>query len=136
VLGSDRFATSEAVAYHPRVLELIARTIGAARGARVPVEVCGEAASDPIAVPLLVGLGADELSVGASRVGAVRAWVRALDYGEARGLARAALELSDPLDVAALVEPVARRLRLLESGEAGAEVTNGGRRVAAIGEQP
>ena len=44
--------------------------------------MCGEAASEPDAVPLLVGLGADELSVGAARVGAVRAWIRALRYDE------------------------------------------------------
>ena len=56
----------------------------AASEAGIPLEVCGEAASDPLTVPLLVGLGADELSVGAARVGAVRAWIRALDYKAAR----------------------------------------------------
>jgi phosphoenolpyruvate-protein kinase (PTS system EI component) len=57
----------------------------------VPIEVCGEAASDPIALPLLVGLGVDEVSVGASRVGTVRAWVRELVHREAQELATRAL---------------------------------------------
>jgi phosphoenolpyruvate-protein kinase (PTS system EI component) len=134
-LGSDRFAPGEAVAHHPQILALIARTIDAAREAGIPVEVCGEAASDPVTFPLLVGLGVDELSVGASRVGAVRAWTRALDYEDARRTARAALELSDAADVARLAGPTARRLVLLESGEAGGEGVDGGGRVVALGGQ-
>jgi phosphoenolpyruvate-protein kinase (PTS system EI component) len=128
ILGSDRFAPGEAVTHHPQVLAAIARTVEA--GAAIPVEVCGEAASDPITLPLLVGLGVDELSVGASRVGAVRRWVRALSYEEAREAARAALELTDALEVARL----GRRV-LLEPGEAGGESVDGGGRVAALGGQ-
>jgi phosphoenolpyruvate-protein kinase (PTS system EI component) len=131
-LGSDRFASSESVAHHPVVLRLIAAV---ARAAGIPVEVCGEAASDPVTVPLLVGLGVDELSVGASRVAAVRRWVRALSYEEAGRTAAAALELTDALDVARLVDPTARRLVLLEAGDAGGESVDGGGRVAAIGGQ-
>jgi phosphoenolpyruvate-protein kinase (PTS system EI component) len=62
------------------VLPLVEGTVRAAHGAGIPVEVCGEAASDPAVVPLLVGLGVDELSVGAARVGEVRELVRNLDY--------------------------------------------------------
>jgi multiphosphoryl transfer protein len=131
-LGSDRFATSESVAHHPTVLRLIA---GVVEAAGVRVEVCGEAASDPIAVPLLVGLGVDELSVGASRVAAVRRWIRALGYVEARATAAAALELADALDVAGLVGPIARGLGLLEAGDAGGEGIDGRGRVAAVGDQ-
>jgi phosphoenolpyruvate-protein kinase (PTS system EI component) len=134
-LGSDRFAPGQAVTHHPRVLELIARTVDAARAAGIPLEVCGEAASDPVSFPLLVGLGVDELSVGASRVGAVRAWTRAIDYLALRRTARAALELSDAAEVARLVDPIAGRLVLLEAGEAGAERFDGGGRVAALGGQ-
>jgi phosphoenolpyruvate-protein kinase (PTS system EI component) len=134
-LGSDRFAPGEAVAHHPRVLALVARTVEAARAAGIPVEVCGEAASDPITMPLLVGLGVDELSVGASRVGAVRAWVRALDHAQMRAAAGAALELTDAAEVAGLIGPLARRLGLLEAGDAGGERVDGGGSVAAIGGQ-
>jgi phosphoenolpyruvate-protein kinase (PTS system EI component) len=108
-LGTDRFAHGEAPAHDPRVLAHIASTARAARAAGIPLEVCGEAASDPLTVPLLVGLGADELSAGAARVGAVRAWVRALDHRETEQLARQALEASDAAEVVALVHPLAER---------------------------
>ena len=106
-LGTDRFADGEAPAHDPRVLAHIASTARAAKAAGIPLEVCGEAASDPLTVPLLVGLGADELSAGAARVGAVRAWIRALDHGETEQLARRALEASDAAEVERLPRPLA-----------------------------
>ena len=60
-------------------------------------------------VPLLVGLGADELSAGAARVGAVRAWVRALNYGDTQDLARRALEANDAAEVERLAQSVVSR---------------------------
>ena len=80
VLGLDREQSKAAPVTDIRVLRLIAATIRAARAARIPVDVCGEAASDPKAMPILVGLGVDELSVAAARVGLVRQWVRELDF--------------------------------------------------------
>ena len=82
VLGSDRFGGAAASATHPLVRAAMAATARAAAAERKTLEVCGEAASEPDAVPLLVGLGAGELSVGAARVGAVRGWIRALRYDE------------------------------------------------------
>jgi multiphosphoryl transfer protein len=105
-LGTDRFAHGEAPTHDPRVLRHVASAADAAKDAGIPLEICGEAASDPLTVPLLVGLGADELSVGAARVGSVRAWIRGLDYSAARELAHQALAASD----AASVERLAREL--------------------------
>jgi phosphoenolpyruvate-protein kinase (PTS system EI component) len=108
-LGTDRFAHGEAPAHHPQVLRHIAATARAARAAEIPLEVCGEAASDPLVVPLLVGLGANELSAGAARVGAVRAWVRALDYGQTQELASRALEAGDAAEVERLAQSLVSR---------------------------
>ena len=105
-LGSDRFHAAEAHAHDPRVLRHIAASADAGRAADIRVEVCGEAASDPLTAPLLLGLGVDELSVGAARVGAVRAWVRALSLARARECAAAALGARDAAEVAALAEPL------------------------------
>jgi phosphoenolpyruvate-protein phosphotransferase len=116
-LGADRFAPGAGAAHHPRVLAAIATSVQAARGAGIPIEVCGEAASDPIALPLLVGLGVDELSVGASRVGTVRAWVRELVLGEAQELATRALGCTTAQQVEALIAPVAERLAAVERGD-------------------
>jgi len=108
-LGTDRFEHGEAPTHHPQVLSHIAATAQGARTAGIPLEVCGEAASDPLVVPLLVGLGANELSAGAARVGAVRAWVRALDYGQTQEFARQALDASDAAEVERLAEPLVSR---------------------------
>ena len=88
---------------HPAVLRLIARvaTAGGARGCRIAV--CGEAASDLLAVPILVGLGVDELSVTPRRVGAVKERVRELHMPAVRAMAQAALDLTDAAAVRRLV---------------------------------
>ena len=74
----------------PGVLALVAATGQAGRG-RFPVAVCGEAGSDELAVPLLLGLGVGELSVSPYAVPAVKHRVRALDLAACTELARAAL---------------------------------------------
>jgi phosphoenolpyruvate-protein kinase (PTS system EI component) len=134
-LGSDRFAGA-AFAYHPAVLGIVARCVRTAKAAGIPLEVCGEAASDPLVAPLLVGLGVDELSVGAARVGTLRAWIRSLDYGDVRGLATRALRAHGAGDVAELAEPLAAALRVLELGEAQGKGIDGAGGVVAVGTKP
>src|SRR5437867_3764483 len=91
-LGLDRERSRTAPATDPRVLRLIDVTVRAAHAAGLTVDVCGEAGSDPIVLPVLVGLGVDELSVAAARVGEVRQWVRELDYATCRNAARQLLD--------------------------------------------
>jgi phosphoenolpyruvate-protein kinase (PTS system EI component) len=91
VLGVDRFAGGQARTDDPRVLAAIAHTVRAGHAAGIPVEVCGEAAADPALVPTLVGLGVDELSAGAARVGELRAQIRAISFAACRAGASAAL---------------------------------------------
>ncbi|WP_217914617.1 phosphoenolpyruvate--protein phosphotransferase [Miltoncostaea marina] len=88
---------------HPAVLRLIDGVVRAAGPHGCRVAVCGEAASDPVAVPVLVGLGVRELSVAPPLVPGTKAAVRATDAGGARELASRALELSDAAAVRALV---------------------------------
>jgi phosphoenolpyruvate-protein phosphotransferase/dihydroxyacetone kinase phosphotransfer subunit len=89
---------------HPSVLRLI--QIVAEAGSRHDrwVGVCGELASDPVAVPVLVGLGITELSANAPAIPAVKQAVRSLDADAARALADEALTLSSASEVRALVE--------------------------------
>jgi multiphosphoryl transfer protein len=114
-LGIDRTRPGGAPAHHPAVLQLIADTVDAARVAGIPVEVCGEAASNPLVMPLLVGLGVDELSVGAAAVARVRSWVRALDYEEAAAIALRALRAESATEVESLERPL--RALLDDAGE-------------------
>jgi phosphocarrier protein FPr len=88
---------------HPAVLRLVAAVTEAAGRHACRVAVCGEAGSDPAAVPLLVGLGVDELSVAPARVPLVKEAVRAVDTDAARALAARALELEGAAAVRELV---------------------------------
>jgi multiphosphoryl transfer protein len=78
-------------AFHPAVLRLIGRTARAAAEGGRRVAVCGELAGDPLAIPLLLGLGVTELSMTAARIPAAKQIVRATDLAAARKLAAAAL---------------------------------------------
>jgi phosphoenolpyruvate-protein phosphotransferase len=84
VLGLDREQSKSAPVTDARVLRLIDSTVRAAHAAGIVVDVCGESASDALAMPILVGLGVDELSVAAARVGEVRQWIRGLDFAASR----------------------------------------------------
>jgi multiphosphoryl transfer protein len=87
-------------------------------------------------VPLLVGMGVTELSVGAARVGQVRAWIRALSYLDALALARTALASRSAEQIGALVDPVAAGLRLLDqAGDAVGQGLNGAGSFLALGAQ-
>jgi phosphocarrier protein FPr len=88
---------------HPSVLRLIRAVAQAAEAHGKWVGVCGELASDPLAVPVLIGLGVSELSVNPPAIPATKEAVRRLDAGAAAGLAGEALRLASAEDVRALV---------------------------------
>jgi len=88
---------------HPSVLRLIRIVADAADEQGKWAGICGELASDPVAVPALVGLGIAELSANAPAIPAVKQAVRSLDAEAARELADHALELSSAAEVRALI---------------------------------
>jgi phosphotransferase system enzyme I (PtsI) len=84
---------------HPAVLNLIDRSVRGAQRAGIPVSVCGEMASNPLAVPILVGLGIGELSATPSAVPIVKEIIHALDQGDAESDARRAREAGTAKEV-------------------------------------
>jgi len=86
-------------ALHPSVLRLIDLTVTGAHAHKRWVGVCGALAGDPQAVPILVGLGVDELSVSLPAVPAVKAQIRGLSYDACRRLANEALNAADAPEV-------------------------------------
>ncbi|MDP2244463.1 phosphoenolpyruvate--protein phosphotransferase [Pseudomonas sp.] len=98
--------SAQADGLHPSVLRLIGMTVEAAHAHGKWVGVCGELASDMLAVPLLVGLGVDELSVSARSIALVKARVRELDFSQSQLLAQQALGLDSAAAVRALVEEI------------------------------
>jgi phosphocarrier protein FPr len=89
---------------HPAVLRLIAQTIDAAHKHGKRADICGELGSDADAVPILLGLGMDELSVSIPSVPTVKAQVRSLKISDLQSLAREALNCSTAQEVRELVK--------------------------------
>ena len=83
---------SQLDALHPAVLRLIRISADAARAAGRPIAVCGGLASDPLAAPLLAGLGVDELSAVPSAIAEIKAALRAVRLEDCRALAQKALD--------------------------------------------
>lgn len=73
--------------FQPAVFRLIKSTIEEAHSARKWVSCCGELAADPIAIPILIGLGIDELSVAPIRLLEVKKIIRGLSMKEAKEIA-------------------------------------------------
>lgn len=101
-LAVDR--TNELVAdladpFDPGVLNLIARTIDAAHAEGKWAGMCGEMAGDPLALPLLLGLGLDEFSMAGGRVPKAKSTLRGLSAAELAEPARTALGMSTAGDV-------------------------------------
>jgi multiphosphoryl transfer protein len=90
-------------ALHPAVLRLIDRATQSCRDQRIEVGVCGATASDPEAVPVLIGLGVRELSVVPAQIPRVKSLLRTLDPERCAALARQALSLSNAVAVRTLV---------------------------------
>jgi phosphocarrier protein FPr/phosphocarrier protein len=83
----------QADALHPAVLRMIAMTVEGAHEHGKWVGVCGGLASDPLAVPLLTGLGVDELSVGVPAIAPVKAALGRWTLDACMDLATGALRL-------------------------------------------
>jgi len=100
-------------ALHPAVLRLIALTADGARKHGRHAAVCGGLASEPLAAPLLIGLGVHELSAVPAVIPELKARIARVSLGECRALARQALEQESAAAVRALA---ARALPALAGG--------------------
>lgn len=106
-LAVDR--TNERVAalatpFHPAVLGLIAQTIMAAHKQGKWVGLCGEFGGNPLAAPLLLGLGLNEFSMAPAAIPGVKAILRRFSLVECHGIAAHVLELATADEVKAFLE--------------------------------
>lgn len=76
---------------HPAVLRMIREVVQAGRAARISVAMCGEMAGDPLYIPVLLGLGVEELSMNAMAIPVAKRVIRMTSREEAREIARQAL---------------------------------------------
>ncbi|AQR73473.1 phosphoenolpyruvate--protein phosphotransferase [Sphingomonas sp. LM7] len=104
-LAADRgnAAVSQRIdALHPAVLRLIREVGRGAREAGRWAGVCGSLASDPLAAPILIGLGITELSATPAAIPGLKAVVRRLDIASCTALAEKACDASSPAEVRTL----------------------------------
>jgi phosphoenolpyruvate-protein kinase (PTS system EI component) len=88
---------------HPAVLSMIKLTVDAAGAASIPVTVCGSAAGDPMAAPVLLGLGVREISMPGSLIARQKARLRTLSLETCESLAERALEMESARQVRAMM---------------------------------
>jgi phosphotransferase system enzyme I (PtsI) len=84
---------------HPGVLRAIKAVIDAATSAGKDLVICGEMAGSPFYVPLLVGLGARQLSMNVNSIAKVKTLISGIAYEEARAIANACLKADTPQKV-------------------------------------
>ncbi len=96
--------------YHPALLELIKRTIDAGHLHDIWVGMCGGMAGKILAIPFLVGLGIDELSVNPSLIPLAKAVIRRITYQDAREIADRAMTLNTHEQVEDYLRKEASRL--------------------------
>ena len=87
----------------PRLSPLVRDVIASAHTHGKRVGLCGELAGEPLAVPILLGLGLDEFSMNPPAIPLAKQIIRALTLDEAREITLAVLELDSPDEVRALV---------------------------------
>ena len=90
--------------YNPSLLRLIKMVIEAGHKEKKWVGMCGEMAGDPIAVPILIGLGLDEFSMSASSILGTRALIGRLSYDKMKKMALETLNQPNQVEVKAVVE--------------------------------
>ncbi|HEX2166305.1 MAG TPA: phosphoenolpyruvate--protein phosphotransferase [Longimicrobiales bacterium] len=89
--------------FHPAVVRLLDKTARAGGAAGIEVSVCGELASNPLGVFMLLGLDITALSVAPSALPEVKKVIRTVPASEARTATAAALEASTPDEVVAIL---------------------------------
>jgi phosphotransferase system enzyme I (PtsI) len=102
ILAVDRTNENIASLYdhlHPAVLRTINVIIEAAHRNSKWVGICGEIAGDPIAIPVLIGLGVDELSASPIVIPEVKKVIRTLSFKESKEIAKKCLRFSTPAEV-------------------------------------
>jgi len=105
-LAADRGNANVASLYspfHPAVLRLIGHVVACAHARNIPVGVCGESAADAKMIPLLLGLGVDELSVAPAAVLECKQSVRGMSFEKMRLLTEKAMKLATAAELEAFL---------------------------------
>ncbi|KAB0669530.1 phosphoenolpyruvate--protein phosphotransferase [Oryzomonas sagensis] len=89
---------------HPAVLRSLRRVVEAAHRAGIPACICGEMAGDPLFLPILLGLGFDELSMNATSIPRVKQMVRRCSRERAAEIANACFSFATAAEIEAFLK--------------------------------
>ena len=89
---------------HPAVLRLIRQITVAGQAGGIPVAMCGEMAGDPVNIPILLGLGIDELSMNALAIPRVKKFIRSISMVDCHDLTAQAFQMQDAKEIHCLLE--------------------------------
>ena len=110
--AADRMSSGVSYLYqpfNPSILRLVKHVIESAHKEGKWAGMCGEMAGEPMAAPLLLGLGLDEFSMSATSILAQRKLIRELSQKEMADLANKAINCTTMEEVVALVEKVVKK---------------------------
>ena len=85
--------------FSPVIIRTIDHIVKAAKQRKIPVSICGEMAADTLAIPLLVGLGLDSLSMSPSTILYAKKIIRNFEYKKAKVLAEECLQCKTEIDI-------------------------------------
>jgi phosphotransferase system enzyme I (PtsP) len=85
--------------FQPAVLKALVQIVEAAHQAKKPISICGEMASDPLAVPLLLAMGFDALSMNSFSIPRIKSVIRQISFNEARNTLVQILAMDNAADI-------------------------------------
>lgn len=99
---------------HPAILRLIRHIRRAAAARKVPLSVCGEMASDPAVLALLIGMGLTQFSMTPAAIPVARQVIQDIDARELRTVAARALKLDTAPEIEQFLADALTKRRMLE----------------------
>jgi len=117
MLALDRNNSRVATRYdhlHPAVIHEINRVVNIARQHNLPLSLCGEMASDPLAVILLIGMGISTLSMSATKLPRIKFLIRSLPQNKAETILQQCLQMDNVQEIRALLHYTLHEFNLHE----------------------
>ncbi len=99
---------------HPAVIHEINRVVSIARQHNLPLSLCGEMGSDPLAVILLIGMGISTLSMSATKLARIKFLIRALPQNKAAAILQQCLQMDNVQEIRALLHHTLHEFNLHE----------------------
>ena len=98
--------------FQPSVLQALIQVVQAAKQAQKPVSICGEMASDPLAIPLLLAMGFDALSMNSFSILRIKSIIRNISFEQTKNLLKEVLKIDNAKGIRAYLKAALSNLKL------------------------